>query len=434
MKKLTLFLSVMLGVNLAFAQTGAQINYSQLEKKLSKSNEEIENPKKSASEKTWVNRAELFMDIYDANIMNARAGMTIGEFNLVVGTPKSKEQVEISGVLLEKFVMERVNFYFNDGVVERWEVTNPIVEKPLGIALESLKKAIELDVKKKKAKDISNDLIRLKNQSITEGTNAYGFQDYKSAHAYFKSAVEIGVMPQVNQLDTGVVYYSALAAQLGGLYNEAIEMYQKCIDLNYTSNGTVYYNIYEAYVSKGEKDGAVKFLEEGFIKYPSNQNLLFSLIQDYMDRSEDPAKILEYLRKAIEQQPDNAVLYFAEGTLYDRLGNFDGAMASYKKAAEIQPSYFDAYFNMGALYFNLGVKLIEEANKVPAREFEKYDRLMAEANEKFKACIPYMEKASEIKPDDKNTLETLKNIYFRFRSESAEMKAKYDAVMEKLNK
>jgi len=30
-------------------------------------------------------------------------------------------------------------------------------------------------------------------------------------------------------------------------------------------------------------------------------------------------------------------------------------------------------------------------------------------------------------------LETLKNIYFRFRNESPDMKAKYDAVMEKLN-
>ncbi|MBN1988657.1 MAG: tetratricopeptide repeat protein [Bacteroidales bacterium] len=433
MKKLTLLLSVMLGVNLAFAQTGTQINYAQFEKKLAKSNEEIENPKKSASEKTWISRAELLMDVYDANIMNARAGMTLSEFNLIVGAPKSKEQVEVDGVVLEKFIMERVNFYFNEGTIQRWEVTNPIVEKPLSIALESLKKAIELDVKGKKTKDISNDLVRLKNQHITEGSNVYDSKDYKGAYAYFKSAVEIAEMPQVGKLDTAVVYYSALAAQLGGLYNEAIEMYNKCLDLGYTSDGTVYYNIYEAYGSKGEKEGAVKFLEEGFVKYPSNQNLLFALIQDYMDRGEDPAKILEYLKKAIDQQPDNAVLYFAEGTLYDRLGNFDEAFASYKKASEVQPDYFDAYFNMGALYFNRGVKYIEDANKVPAREVEKYDNLMAQASAEFKACIPFMEKALEVKPDDTNTLETLKNIYFRFRNESPEMKAKYDAIMEKIN-
>lgn len=433
MKKLTLFLSVMLGVNLAFAQTGAQINYSQLEKKLSKSNEEIENPKKNASEKTWISRAELFMDIYDANIMNARAGMTISEFNLIVGTPKSKEQVEVDGTVLEKFIMERVNFYFNEGKIERWEVTAPVVEKPLDSALESLKKAIELDVKGKKTKNINTDLIRLKNQFITEGSNAYGFKDYKSAYAYFKNVVEIGEMPQVASVDTIVVYYSALSAQLGELYNEAIDMYKKCLELGYTSDGTVYYNIYEALGSAGQGEGAVKYLEEGFVKHPNNQNLLFALIQDYMNRGEDPAKILEYLAKAKEQEPNNATLLFAEGTLFDRLGKFDEAFAAYKQATEVQPDFFDAYFNLGALYFNRGVKLIEEANDVPAKEVEKYEKLMAEANEQFKACIPYMEKANEVKPDDKNTLETLKNIYFRFRNESPEMKAKYDAVMEKLN-
>jgi hypothetical protein len=43
-----------------------------------------------------------------------------------------------------------------------------------------------------------------------------------------------------------------------------------------------------------------------------------------------------------------------------------------------------------------------------------------------------MEKAYELRPDDKFTLESLKNIYFRYRNESDEMKKKSDDINEKL--
>jgi hypothetical protein len=94
--------------------------------------------------------------------------------------------------------------------------------------------------------------------------------------------------------------------------------------------------------------------------------------------------------------------------------------------------YFDAYYNIGALYYNRAVKYIEEANKVPAKEVQKYDDLMAKAAVEFKNALPYMEKADQVKPNDKNALESLKNIYFRFRTESEEMNKKYLEYNEKL--
>ena len=159
---------------------------------------------------------------------------------------------------------------------------------------------------------------------------------------------------------------------------------------------------------------------------------MFSLINHYLTKGDDPSKILDLLDKAINDQPTNASLYFAKATLYDKLGQFDNALASYQKSIEVNPTYFDAYYNIGALYFNKGAKIIEEANKIPPRELDRYDAKIAEANVEYKNALPYMLKAEEVNPTDKNTIEAIKNIYFRFRSESEEMNSKYNEYNEKL--
>ena len=50
-----------------------------------------------------------------------------------------------------------------------------------------------------------------------------------------------------------------------------------------------------------------------------------------------------------------------------------------------------------------------------------------------KALIPYFEKALELNPNDKNTLTTLKELYFRLRTKNKVYQEKYDKTMEALN-
>jgi tetratricopeptide (TPR) repeat protein len=333
---------------------------------------------------------------------------------------------------VEKFITERAIFYFINNLLEKWEILNPVVENPLDIALEGLKKAIEIDVKAKKTKDIAEQLNRLKGFYVSEGSNAYAFKMYDQAFKSFNTVIMIGLMPQLNHKDTVIYYYAGLSAQLAGKNTEAIDLYKKAIELGYSSDGNAYFNIDEAYKATGDNNTGLQYLEDGFIKYPKNQNVMFSLINHYLTKGDDPTKILGLIDNAINEEPTNASLHFAKGTLYDKLGQMDNAIASYIKATEINPQYFDAYYNIGALYFNKGAKQVEEANKLPAREIDKYDALMLKANVEFKNSLPYMIKAYEVTPTDKNTIEALKNIYFRFRTESEEMNAKYLEYNEKL--
>lgn len=431
MKRIILSLALVLGFNLIHAQTSKEIKYDQYAKKIEKSNAEIQDPKKGVKDATWLSRAELMMDVFDAQLLRAYVGMDTQTFLLVVGKPVSQSQEEVDGVAIDKYVMEGVTFYFATGKLERWEVTKPMIDKPLDLAYESLKKVMEIDVNGKKTKKVQENLAKLKGLYINEGSNCYAFKDFKNAYENFKKVIEIGQLPQLNHKDTAVYYYAALSAQLANNLDDAIKFYKEAIALNFSSEGSAYYNIYDAYKSLGKADEGVSFLEEGFTKFPKNSNILFSLINHYINKGEDPSKILVYMDKALADDPNNASLYFAKGTVHDRLNDTEEAVKAYQKAIEVDPKFFDAYYNLGAVYYNSGVKLIEEANKVPAKEVEKYDALMAQANDEFKKSLPYMEKAYEVNNNSKEAVEALKNIYFRFRSENDDMNNKYKEYNEK---
>jgi len=431
MKKLSFIFVLLFGLNSLFAQTGVQINFDQLQKKVEKSNADIENPKKNIKESTWIDRAVLMMEIYDSQLLNSRLGMSVPEFTLVAGKPKNRIQEEQEGNLVEKFVMERAIFYFINNVLEKWEVLNPVVENPLKLANESLAKAIEIDVKGKKTKNIKENLERLKGLYIADGSNCYAMKKYDCAYLNFSDAIKVGEMPILGHKDTAVFYYTGLSAQLAGKNLEAIDYYKKAIDLGFSSDGNAYSNIDEAFRANGDPESGLPFLEVGFTKYPKNQSILIALINYYLNKNEDPAKVITYIEKAIQDDPGNFSLYHAKGAVYDKLNDFDNAITAYTKATELNPKFFDSYFNIGALYYNKGIKFLEEANKIPPRETDKYDAMITKANEEFKKSLPFMLKAYEIKADDKNTVETLKNIYFRYRNESKEMNDKYLEFQEK---
>lgn len=431
MKRIILVLSLILGINMIYAQTSKEIKFDQYAKKIEKSDVEIQDPKKNIKDATWLTRAELMMDVYDAQLLRAYAGMDPQTFMIIVGKPVSQTQEVIEGVAVDKFSMERVNFFFVNGKLERWEVTSPILENPLNLALESLKKTIEIDVKGKKTKKIQENLTKLKGLYVNEGLNSYSRKNYKSALENFKNVIEIGELPQLNHKDTAIFYYAALSAQLAGDFNTAITYYDKAIALNFTSEGTAYYYAFDAFKSMGKSDEGIKYLEEGLVKFPKNTDILFGIIQYYVDKGEDPSKVLSYIDKALLQEPRNATLHFAKGTVYDKLSDPDNAAKAYSSAVEIDPNFFDAYYNLGAVYFNRGVKYVEEANKIPAKETDKYDAMMIKASDEYKKAIPYMEKAHSINPNSKDVIEALKNIYFRFRNENEEMDKKFKEYNEK---
>jgi tetratricopeptide (TPR) repeat protein len=400
MKRIILALSVVLFSTTVFTQTIKQVNFSSIEKKIVKSNQDIENPKKSELPKTWQSRGELMLEVYDAMMMNVNTipGVNQENFTLFIGKPNQQIEEVVEDVAVTKYVMERVTFNFVDGKISTWTFTNPLIENPLDIAYECFVKAYEMDAKGKSHKSINESIIKLKDYVNIEAANCYEKKDYKCAFVFYSKSAEIGLNPIVNRIDTAVLYNAGFSAHLCDMFENAIDFYKKAIEYNYLAKGNVFLNIYLAYRSLEREDEGAKYLEEGFLKIPNNNDVLLSLVNYYLINNIDPKSLLNNINSALEAEPNNATLYFAEGILHDKLEDIESAEKAYLRSIELDQNYFLAVYNLGVLYYNSGVKIAQDAYKLPTKEYEKYDQMIALSDKELKKSIPVLEKAHQIDP------------------------------------
>ena len=140
----------------------------------------------------------------------------------------------------------------------------------------------------------------------------------------------------------------------------------------------------------------------------------------------------------IKINPNDPKLYFAFGGAYEAYANdtsksqaerdaaFDNAANSYKKSIELKPDYFDAIYEIGALYFNDGIRLYQEADKM-VNDMDKYNVMKTKFEQRWKDALPYLEKAQQLMPNDKQTLISLKQLYAR-TSQMDKLKAVNDKL------
>lgn len=104
---------------------------------------------------------------------------------------------------------------------------------------------------------------------------------------------------------------------------------------------------------------------------------------------------------------------------------FDSAKTAYIKVLNIDPNNIGANYNMGLLFYNEAVHLIRQMD---------YDVDMTALNDiqdnsivLFKESLPFMEKAYELNPNRKETIQGLSGIYFSLNDIE-----KYDVFKHKL--
>jgi len=306
-----------------------------------------------------------------------------------------------------------------------------LANDPLATALESYKKALELDEKGKDANAVKISLTLLISDFTDQAVKAFNENKYESALASFKNILEIQDLPVMQEadqkasVDTVIIFNAGLAAYNAEKYDEAVKYYTEAAKYGY--NGARTFELIGAsYLNLQDTAKALTALQDGFEKYPENSAIMVTMINIYLNANKvDEA--MKYLNLAIKQDEGNASFYFARGSLYDKISQPDSAIIAYKKAIELKPDYFDAYYNLGAIYYNQGVKQVETANSIPSNQPDKYEVEKNKADDYFKQAIPYMEKASEVNPEDTYSLESLKTLYYRLK-----MMDKFDEVNKKL--
>jgi tetratricopeptide (TPR) repeat protein len=376
MKNVVLFLGLTLAVSFTYAQKSKVVSaynyqkFGELDNAKKAIDEASENEESKGMAKTWMYRGQIYHAIHESK------------------DPKYKD---LSPNALEE-------------------------------AVKSYKKVLELDEKKVYTEEVNQRLKVAAGQFAFRGGQDFNNKDYASAVKNFENAIDIN-KNVFKDPDTLSTFNAAVAAERMKDYAKSKQMYQSLIDVK-SGGAKVYLYLASVIKSSGDAPGALETIKTGRALYPTDKDLILEELNYYLENGKDK-EALANCELAIKADPTNAILYFAQGTVQDKLEMFALAEASYKKAIELKPDYFDACYNLGALYFNQGVKMTDVANNIT--DNAKYQKEIAKADGVFKQAIPYLEKAAEINPEDKNTLLSLKQLYARL-----DMKDKYKEIEQKL--
>lgn len=316
---------------------------------------------------------------------------------------------------------------------------NAYYSDPLAEAYASYEKAMELDPKGGTKKKIIAGMVynSLAGDLYAQGSKKFEAGDYQGAYKAFANQIIINQSELfAGGIDTPMFFNAGLAAQNAGKYAEAIKYYEKCGELKYQGI-TPYYQIYQCILAQGDTVKAEKYLLDLPGKFPDDNTVNFQLADLYL-KSNQPDNALKYLNIAKQSDPENYSLWFATGITYLNQFKYDEAIKELKRALELKSDQGEAHYALGAAYINKANDMINTANKMydvkmTADQLKKMDAMIEEASALYPLALPCMQKANELNPNDKFTMMSLKELYYRLKmtDQYNEIKNKLDAMEQK---
>ncbi len=423
MKRLFIALAVVL---ISIPQINAQTKEGfKALKELEKAKAAVE---KKGDASSYIKLGNAYSDCFDAPVNGIFLGSSHDQTRMLMKgqVVLSSEQEELNGKQfnVDKY-MDKNIYYGPQNTVVGYKITKALVEGEdvLAKSMEAYNKAVEKGATEKDMKPLLNALAQRYWQSAM---SAYALGDYRDACSLFENSFNAKQHPMVNELDSNALIYAGFAAVLAKENNKAIQIFERCRSLNIV-DGDVYAYLADSYKGAGDTAKCKELLNEGFEKFPTNQGILVSLINTYLETNDDPNKIITVIHKAQENEPNNASLFYAEGNLYKNMKDYDKAIALYRKSAELNPKYVYAPFNEGDLYYQMALDLQDKANN--ELDDAKYNELQNQMNDCLKKAVEPFERAFNIAEDmeiKSACAQYLKQIFFRFREESAENQANYE--------
>ncbi len=298
----------------------------------------------------------------------------------------------------------------------------------LRLSLESYLKARELDAKGYYEREILLAIGLLQTAANNAGIELYNAEDFGNAGVQFDLAHEVA--QAFKGVDTVAVFNAALCYEKSNQIDLAVARYRTCGEYGYQVPN-VYLFAASLMRKQGNVEGALAELQAARAKYPREQGLVIEELNIYLE-SRDYTRAEKAMDVAIELDGTNEILWFSKGSVLDSQGKTDAAAEAYQRAIALKPDYFDANYNLGAMYFNQAVQDINASNEMwsprmtPAQKSEQ-TRLEAQAKSRFEQAKPFLEKAHEVNPEDRDTMRSLRDVYTRTGED-----AKLNAINAKL--
>ncbi len=328
-----------------------------------------------------------------------------------------------------KTLMYKGKIYLEVGVVGTMAKNETVlamdIEKIAEEGVTSLKAVKVNDKKDRYGGDVKDYCNKLRYQGYNVGIQMFQDKKYEEAMGGFSMSSTFADI--LGDTDSASYFNTGLAAFNIEKWDVVEESFKKCVDINYKAGSSISY-LTEAYIQLDKKDEAEVMLKEQVVKHPGNKDIMISLINIYLgqDKKVEAEKVLT---DAIALDPNSRDLNYAVATVYENLERYEDAEKAYKKVIEIDPDFSDALLGLGAVYFNKAADLNGKINDLqPGDPQEEVFR--TSMKESFTNSLPYLEKANELTPNNKEILTSLKQVYYKLGNiaKFKEIKAQLEAL------
>lgn len=444
MKKF-LFLATALLVMAAQVASAQKVSTAKELAKLNKADATLVDAKKNCKAATWNAHGKVYTDAYMLPTKFLLVNSPVQTLQMNVGQPDEMIQGEFLGSPVIVCVYEYVDIYVNPQtyMIVGWEQKKSLKENIAETAIESFKKAYEMDPKL--GSKIAVNAMTLANALAQQGDvlnligkiaeAAYNFElAYRAQQVCPEAKANAANLYNAGLLNT--IHASSLEGEAAvTAFAKSQSILTEALEAGYKDEtGNIYYYLFHSYY--GQKDvnrdvflpKAKSALLEGIKLYPKNSTILDGLMNLYTAEEGigDPAELTAMIEESLKADPTNYDLWFGRGRVYNAMKDYNECIKSFEKCAELRPNDFEPYFYTGYFIIEKANVLVEELNANSGLSYEAYNAENDKINLVYAKAIPWLEKAYEIKPDDASTIGYLNNLCFRLRD--------MDGMMEKYNK
>ena len=444
MKKLMFLVAAMLVLAMP-AANAQKVNTAKELAKLEKADATVLDAKKGLKASSWVARANAYTNAYILPTKELGQGIPIQVVQMNVGNPQGGFEGTFQGMPAIVYQYEYVDVYIdpNTGFIQGWEQKLAIKENLAETAIESMAKAYEMDPKQEsKIAAIANTLSNaLREQG--EALNNMGHKA-EAAQAFMTAFQTLTIVPSTtpnyDYLYNAGMLMTMYASELQG--DEAIAAFKAGEQIfnvalaagHADAVGNIYYFLFHCYYGQKSLDreaalaNGKEALLAGIKKFPKNNLILDGLMNLYTSEEGvgDPAELVQMIENSLKEDPSNYDLWFGRGRVFYALKNFDEGAKSFEKCVELRPNDFEPNFYTGYLIIEKANAAVETLNSNSNLSYDEYEAEYAKINLIYAQAVPWLEKAHEINPNDRGTIEYLNNLCFRLRD--------MDGMMDKYNK
>jgi len=262
--------------------------------------------------------------------------------------------------------------------------------------------------------DIISGIVQCAYKLFNLAIEEFNAANYERAIKLYTAIFDIIPFDEENQLKRGnisketILFNSFFASKKMNDNVKSKDLLQQLIDMNF-NEPAIYIHMSNIFIEEGNTDQAINYLNLGRDMFEDDQSLINTEINLYIQLGRT-TELITKLSEAIELDPENDLLYFNRATMYDQKGDFVNAENDYLFSLELNKSSFGANYNLGALYFNAGVETNNKANNTSNNT--TYKKLKSKAENSFSKALPFLEMAFDLDNKDKNTLLSLKQLYY----------------------